>query len=111
MRQQPRDRTALEQDPALRRPVAAGQQVEEGALPRPVRTDQAMKLAGWKLEADRIDRLEAAKHLHQPLRLESPPPAYTSDGTTDHRLAPRPRRTRDDPAHQVPDQRGQAARH
>src|SRR5438132_13519244 len=108
MRQQPGDRSALEQDLALSRPVSTGQQVEDGALPRAVRADQAVKLAGWKLEADRIDRFEAAKHLHQPLRCESLPSASASDGTADHGLAQSPRRTRDDPASQVPNERGQA---
>src|SRR5256884_5481849 len=75
MRQEPRDRAALQQDLALGRPVLADQQVEERAFAGSIGTDQAVQLAGRKIEADRIDRLQAAEHLDEAQRLELSTPA------------------------------------
>ena len=70
------DVSALELDPALRRPVEAAQDVHERRLAGAVRADQADDLAPPQLERDlaqRLHALERARHRGGPERCSGPP--------------------------------------
>ena len=83
----PVDVAAAEQDPARRRPELAGQALEEGALARAVRPDQAAQLALAQGEVDMVDGDDAAEaHRERPVSSS----AVTRDRRT--RPSSRPRR-------------------
>jgi len=76
--------TVIEPDSTLRRPVEAGDQIEDGRLPRAVGPDESDDLALFDPECEIVHGPEAAEVLRQALGLEKrhPPgsglPAVTS---------------------------------
>ena len=68
VRRRSRDVAPVEDDPARRRRMLAGQQVEERGLSRPVRPDHGVQRALLDLERDRVDRGEGPEGLGQALR-------------------------------------------
>ena len=70
VRLQLRDVLALEEYRARRRRIGAQDQLEERALARAVRPDQAAQLALLDREVDTVDRAQAAEVLLEPARLQ-----------------------------------------
>ena len=62
--------TVVESDPAVRRPVNAGDQVEDGRLPRTIRPDEPDDLALLDAEGEIVDGPEAAEVLRQAFGFE-----------------------------------------
>jgi hypothetical protein len=64
-------RSPVQENLALVRPVEAGEDVRERALPGPVLAEERVHLAGGRLEVDAVIRDHARKPLRDPAHLDS----------------------------------------